>query len=160
MRRFFKYTTGLLILLTLLSCSTIKYLPVEHTEYVTVTERETIRDTIVRVELEKARISDFVDISDTLVLQTSLSRSVSFMDTTSRKLRGTIENIRPYVEKPVQVKEREVVRDSIVRVEVPVEVEKPVKYVPKFWRFFGILGILSLAAAVFLLLRKLNLIRV
>lgn len=140
------------------SCQIVRYVPVEHTEYVTVRDSVYFRDTLVRIELEKARLADFVDVGDTLVLSTDLACSTAFLDTTSGKLKGTLENIKKYVEKEVPLKEKITYRDSIVYQEkpYPVEVEKVVKVVPKFWRIFGVLGILSLAAGVLLILRKLK----
>lgn len=140
------------------SCQIVRYVPVEHTEYVTVRDSVYFRDTLVRIELEKARLADFVDVGDTLVLSTDLARSTAFLDTTSGKLKGTLENIKKYVEKEVPLKEKIMYRDSIVYQDkpYPVEVEKVVKVVPKFWRIFGVLGILSLVAGVLLILRKLK----
>ena len=133
------------------ACTTIKYLPVKETEYVTIKDSVYFRDTIVRVELEKARISDFCDVDDTLVLSTDLARSTAFLDTTSGTLKGTIENIKKYVEKPVQIKEKIVYRDSVIKQEIPVpfEVEKRVPYVPFFWKLFSVIGILALAYLAF-----------
>ena len=76
-------------------CRTIQYIPVETIKEVHVKDSVYVTDTLVRIELEKARLADFVDLGDTLVLQTDLARSVAFLDTTSRKLKGTLENIKP-----------------------------------------------------------------
>ena len=157
---FLKNTFFLLIavLSTVLTvgCKTIQYVPVETIKEVHIKDTTYLRDTLVRVELEKARLADFVDLGDTLVLQTDLARSTAFWDSTSGKLKGTLENTLKYVEKPVQIRERLVYRDSVEVREVPVEVEKPVKYVPKFWKVFGILGILSLVAAVLYILKRIG----
>lgn len=146
-------------LVFLAGCTTIRYVPIKETQYVSVRDTTYLRDTLVRVELEKARLADFVDLGDTLVLSTDLARSTAFLDTTSGKLKGTLENTLKYVEKPVQIRERLVYRDSVEVREVPVEVEKPVKYVPKFWKIFGILGILSLVAAVLYILKRTGIIQ-
>ena len=160
---FLKNTFFLLIavLSTVLTvgCKTIQYVPVETIKEVHIKDTTYLRDTLVRVELEKARLADFVDLGDTLVLQTDLARSTAFWDSTSGKLKGTLENTLKYVEKPVQIRERLVYRDSVEVREVPVEVEKPVKYVPKFWKVFGILGILSLVAAVLYILKRIGIIQ-
>lgn len=128
------------------SCTTIKYIPVKETEYVTVRDSVYFRDTLVRVELEKARLSDFVDVGDTLVLSTDLARSTAFLDSTSGKLKGTLENIKKYVEGNVQVKEKIVYRDSIVTKEipVPVEVEKIVKKTPWYMKVLAWIGFAAL----------------
>lgn len=148
-----KFYSILAILLALLaaSCKTIQYVPVETIKEVHIKDSVYFRDTLVRVELEKARISDFCDVDDTLVLSTDLARSTAFLDTTSGTLKGTIENIKKYVEKPVQIKEKIVYRDSVIKQEIPVpfEVEKRVPYVPFFWKLFSVIGILALAYLAF-----------
>lgn len=136
----------LLFGLLVFGCTTIKYVPVKETEYVTIRDSVYFRDTLVRVELEKARLSDFVNVGDTLVLSTDLARSTAFLDTTSGTLKGTLENIKKYVEKPVQIKEKIVYRDSIVKQEipVPVEVEKIVQKVPLLYKIFAWIGFAAL----------------
>ena len=140
------------------ACKTIQYVPVETVREVHHTDSIYFRDTLVRIELEKARLSDFVDLGDTLVLSDNYSRSTAYLDTTSGKLKGTLETIKQYVEKNVPVKEKVTYRDSVVYQDrpYPVEVEKIKKIVPGFWRFFGILGIISLVALVLLILVKLG----
>ncbi len=132
-----------------LGCSTIKYIPVETIREIHTRDSVYFRDTVVRIELEKARLSDFVDVGDTLVLSTDLARSTAYVDTTAGKLKGTLENIKPHVEKPVPVKEKIVYRDSIVvkEVPVPVEVEKVVKKSSLLTKIFAWIGF----AALFLL---------
>ena len=145
----------------LAACSPrIIQVPVETIKEVHVRDSVYFRDTLVRVELEKARISDFVDPSDTLVLQTDLARSTAFIDTTRNVLRGTIENIKPYVEKPVPVKHKIEYRDTVItkEVPVPVEVEKPVKYVPWIVKVLAWLGGISLAGAIIYILSKFHIL--
>lgn len=134
---------GALLALVFTACSTVKYVPVETIKEVHVRDSVYYRDTLVRVELEKARISDFVDPSDTLVLQTDLARSTTFLDTTRNVLRGTIENIKPHVEKPVPVKHKIEYRDTVItrKIPVPYEVEKIVykqNFMQKLLTWIGI----------------------
>lgn len=150
-----------IISLVFSACSPrIIQIPVETIKEVHVRDSVYFRDTLVRVELEKARISDFVDPSDTLVLQTDLARSTAFIDTTRNVLRGTIENTKPYVEKNVPVKEKIVYRDSLVYQDrpYPVEVEKPVKYVPWIVKVLAWLGGISMAGAIIYILSKFHII--
>lgn len=124
----------------------VQYVPVETIKEVHIKDSVYFRDTLVRVELEKARLSDFVNVGDTLVLSTDLARSTAFVDTTSGTLKGTLENIKKYVEKPVQFKERIVYRDSIVKQEipVPVEVEKIIKRTPWYVKVLAWIGFAAL----------------
>lgn len=134
------------ILALFASCSVVKYVPVETIREVHVKDSVYLRDTLIRIELEKARLSDFVDLSDTLILQTDLARSTAFVDSTSGKLKGTIENIKPYVEKPIPVQHKIEYRDSIITKEitVPVEVTKEVVKIPWLYRLFAGIGIIAL----------------
>lgn len=145
-----------LVAVVFTACTTVKYIPVKEKEYITVRDSVYLRDTLVRIELEKARISDFVDVNDTLVLSDAYSRATAFVDTAGAVLRGSIETIRPYVEGNVAVKEKIVYRDSVrsVEVPVPVEIEKQVKYVPWYTKALAFLGILSIIAAVLWVLKK------
>ena len=148
-----------LVAVVLTACKTIQYVPVKEVEYVHIKDSVYLRDTLVQVEVQKARISDFSGLLDTLLLQTDLARSTAFVDTTAGVLRGTLEQ-RGEIPAKIQFKERIVYRDSIrdKEVPVPVEVIKEVKVVPWFWRFFSVLGIVALAGAVFWLLRKFHIL--
>lgn len=140
----------LIFFLILASCSPkVIYQPVETIKEVHVKDSVYVTDTLVRVELEKARLSDFVDVGDTLVLQTDLARSTAFIDTTAGKLKGTLENIKPYVEKPIPVQHKIEYRDTVLKVEVPVpvEVEKKVVVVPWIYRVLSVIGLLALCVA-------------
>lgn len=141
-----KFLFLFLVAVLFTSCTTIKYIPVKETEYVTVRDSVYLRDTLVRIELEKARLADFVDLGDTLVLSTDLARSTAFLDTTSGKLKGTLENIKKYVEGNMQVKEKIVYRDSVTTKEipVPVEVEKIVKHTPWYTKVLAWIGFAAL----------------
>lgn len=132
--------------LILVSCKTIQYVPVETIKEVHVKDSVYVTDTLVRVELEKARLSDFVDVGDTLVLQTDLARSTAFIDTTAGKLKGTLENIKPYVEKPIPVQHKIEYRDTVITKEIPVEVEveKVVKVVPWIYKVLSVIGLIAL----------------
>ena len=149
---------SILAALAIVGCSTIKYVPVETIKEVHVKDSVYFRDTVVRVELEKARISDLVNVGDTLVLSDAYSRATAFVDTTRAILRGTIETTRPYVEKPVQFKEKIVYRDSISYQEkpVPVEVTKEVRYIPWWAKTLSWIGGLSLIALIIYILLKLK----
>ena len=136
-------------------CTTIRYIPVETT--VTVHQLDSIyfRDTVLQVEVQKARISDFSRLLDTLDLETPLARSRAFVDTTAGILRGTLEQ-RGEIPVKVQWKEHIVYRDSVREreVPVPVEVEKIVKVVPWWAKGLSALGVLSLLVLAFFIGKK------
>lgn len=143
-----------LLLQVFIGCSPkILQVPVETVKEIHIRDSVYFTDTLVRIELEKARLSDFVDLGDTLVLQTDLARSTAFLDTTAGKLKGTIENIKPYAEKPISVKNKIEYRDTVIysEIPVPVEVEKEVIVVPwyaKVLSFFGVIFLITVALYV------------
>ena len=130
----------LFILLLLTSCSTIKYIPVKETEYVTVTE--TLVDTVIKwvppIEKEDKETKD-----TTSTVETSLAKSIATVS--NGTLHHTIEN------KKDSIKTKIVYKDKIIKQteykEVPVEVEVVKKVVPS-WCWW-LLGINILAIIVF-----------
>ena len=129
-----------LILLLFVSCSTIKYVPVKETEYVTVTE--TIVDTVIKWVPPIEKI-DKETKDTTSTVETSLAKSTATVS--NGTLHHTIEN------KKDSIKTKSVYKDKIVErieyKEVPVEVEVEKKVVPD-WCWW-MLGINILAAIVF-----------
>ena len=59
------------IALILAGCKTIQYVPVEHTKYVTVRDTTILHKTDTLVQVPEVKISDFIDVSDTLVMEVS-----------------------------------------------------------------------------------------
>ena len=129
-----------LILLLFVSCSTIKYVPVKETEYVTVTE--TLVDTVIKwaPPIEKV---DKETKDTTSTVETSLAKSTATVS--NGTLHHTIEN------KKDSIKTKIVYKDKIIKQteykEVPVEVEVVKKVVPD-WCWW-LLGINILTAIVF-----------
>ena len=123
-----------------MSCSTIKYVPVKETEYVTVTEA--LVDTVIKwmPPVEKA---DKETKDTTSTVETSLAKSTATVS--NGTLHHTIEN------KKDSIKTKIVYKDKIIKQteykEVPVEVEVVKKVVPG-WCWW-MLGINILAAIVF-----------
>lgn len=143
------------------SCSPkIIYQPVETIKEVTVRDTTYLRDTTIKYKIEKQYVRDYTGLLDELVLETDYAIARAHVDTAAAKLSGSIENKEKTVEIKTQWKERLVYRDSIITKEVPVEVEveKIVKVVPRFWKFFGLIGMLTVIAGVVLILRKFHII--
>ena len=130
----------LFILLLLTSCSTIKYVPVKETEYVTVTE--TLVDTVIKWAPPIEKI-DKETKDTTSTVETSLAKSTATVS--NGTLHHTIEN------KKDSIKTKIIYKDKIIKQteykEVPVEVEVVKKVVPG-WCWW-LLGINILAAIVF-----------
>ena len=113
----------LIILLTLLltSCSTIKYIPVKETEYVTVTE--TLVDTVIKWEppIEKI-VNETKDTTSTV--ETSLAKSTATVS--NGTLHHSIENKKDSIKTKIVYKDKIVTKTEYKEVPVEVEVEKKV----------------------------------
>ena len=86
-------------------------------------------------------------------LETSVAESDASIDSLGL-LHHTLTNKKDSIKTKIQYVDRIVYRDSIVTKEVPVEVEKPVPYIPKFYQFtFAFFGIFVLSVIVKLLIK-------
>ena len=130
----------LFILLLFVSCSTIKYVPVKETEYVTVTEA--LVDTVIKwmPPVEKA---DKETKDTTSTVETSLAKSTATVS--NGTLYHTIENKKDSIKTKIVYKDK-IIKQTEYR-EVPVEVEVEKKVVPS-WCWW-MLGINILAIIVF-----------
>ena len=124
----------LIILLTLLltSCSTIKYVPVKETEYVTVTE--TLVDTVIKWAPPVENIVNKTK-DTTSTVETSLAKSTATVS--NGTLHHSIENKKDSVKTKIVYKDKIVTKTEYKEVPVEVEVEK--KVVPSWcWWLLGI----------------------
>lgn len=131
-----------------LACTTVKYIPVKETEYVTIKDSVYFRDTTVQYRIEKEYVKEYA--KDTLRLSTKYSDFTAYQDTLSGLLSGYAKNKEKLIDIPMSVKEKIVYKDSIVtkEVPVPVEVEKKVKFVPWYAKILSWIGGLALAALI------------
>lgn len=134
-----------------MSCSPIRKTIVTQKTEIIQKDSTVLRDSVIIVPVEK--IVDIVPVYDTLCLQTSLAKSKTWVDTTLHILKGTIENKQQFVQK-IAYREKKVFRDSLIYKEVPVEVEKPVKYTPKFVKGLAIVGIISILLFILMIIKK------
>ena len=129
-------------LLLLVSCSTVKYVPISDSENIHKVDSTIIqyRDTTIFIEVPVEVVKEVVPQLDTLYMETSLSHSTSYLDTTTRTLKGHLENKTEPIEKIVYLpsKEHIVYRDSIITKEVPVEVEVEKEIIPK-WCWYSVI---------------------
>ena len=129
-----------LIILLLTSCSTIKYVPVKETEYVTVTE--TLVDTVIKwaPPIEKV---DKETKDTTSTVETSLAKSTATVS--KGTLHHTIENKKDSIRTKIVYKDK-IIKQTEYK-EVPVEVEVEKKVVPNWCLWSLVINIL--AAIVF-----------
>ena len=125
-----------LILLLFVSCSTIKYVPVKETEYVTVTE--TLVDTVIKwaPPIEKV---DNETKDTTSTVETSLAKSTATVS--NGTLHHSIENKKDSIKTKIVYKDKIVTKTEYKEVPVEVEVEK--KVVPSWCWWLLVINILT-----------------
>ena len=109
----------------------------------------TFKDSLVEVPVPVERYVDVVNYLDTLKLETAIAKATAYADTTTKTIKGTLENKPVNLTKIVYLpsKEKIVYRDSIQKKEVPVEVVKYKTKTPKFiWWLIGCMGTLLIVA--------------
>lgn len=140
-----KTILAVLLALILPSCKTVQYVPLQNDTEVHIIDSVAIHylDSI-RI-YEATRYREMGWLTDTLRVKTERGTEVTvFADTVKELLTADVKE-KPVEEKTKYVfKDRLVFKDSIRTVEkpVPVEVTKEVKYIPKFYRIFTIIGVL------------------
>lgn len=135
--------------LSVLGCSSIRYVPIENIEKIIYKDSTIYVNDTITVEVEKQVIKEVLPQLDTSVLKTDLASSIAYLDTNKREIHhelkqeGTIRVAYDtvYVTKTVE---------KIKEVEVPIEVEKEVKYIPAF---FWIVTIYAVVLTMFIILR-------
>lgn len=132
-----------------LACTTVKYIPVKETEYVTIKDSVYFRDTTVQYRIEKEYVRDYTGMLDTLRIETKYSEFEAHLDTLSNKLSGSARNKELSIPVQASLKEKVQYRNSIVYKEIPTpyEVEKKVKFVPWYAKILSGFGILFLILA-------------
>ena len=152
-----RYTKKFLICLVwafyglILGCSSPKYLPSSNIKIVS-------KDSLyIHTELVSAALPleshTIVTPTKKSHLETSVAESDAEIDSLGM-LRHTLVNKKDSIKTKIQYIDRISYRDSIEVKEVPVEVEKPVPYIPKFYKFtFAFFGIFVLSVIVKLLIK-------
>ena len=122
----------LILLFIAVSCSTTKYTPVQTIEKIEYRDSLIyIKDTIT-IPIEKEVIKEVMPSIDTSYLETSVAKSVAYLDTAKRQLHHTLTQegeIKTIIDTFFMVK----YTDRIVEKEVPVEVEVEKPYIPTFF---------------------------
>ena len=134
----------------LTGCSTQKYLPSSNIKIM-------VKDSlIVHTELVSIAIpneSHSIITKSKSHLETSVAESDAEIDSLGM-LHHTLTNKKDSIKTKIQYIDKIVYRDSIEVKEVPVEVEKKVPYIPKFYKFtFAFFGIFVLSVIVKLLIK-------
>lgn len=140
------------IVLMIAACSRKIYIPVEKT----VTVTETVRDTVVQVQIEKEYVKNITP-DTTSTVETKYARSTATYHGESGLLEHDIENKQDSIPVKVVYKDKEVIKE--IPAPYPVEVEKkvevPTRMPLRWWeKTFFYAGIATVGGGVFWLLRK------
>lgn len=132
-------------MLVAVSCGTTKYIPVETIERIEYRDSLIyIKDTIT-IPIEKEVIKEVIPSIDTSYLETSVAKSVAYLDTAKRQLHHTLTQ-EGEVKTIIDTTHIITYVDRIVEKEVPVEVEVEKPYIPTFF------WIMTIYAAIITLL--------
>ena len=150
------YTKTFLIIVILafygliLGCSTPKYLPSSN---IRIVSKDSL---VVHTELVSVALpleSHSIITKKKSHLETSVAESDAEIDSLGL-LHHTLVNKKDSLKSKIQYIDKIVYRDSIEVKEVPVEVEKPVPYIPKFYQFTFILFWIFVLFIVVKIVRK------
>ena len=146
----------LILLFVLVSCGTTKYLPVQTIEKIEYRDSLIyIKDTIT-IPIEKEVIKEVIPSIDTSYLETSVAKSVAYLDTAKRQLHHTLTQ-EGEVKTIIDTTHIITYIDRIVEKEVPVEVEVEKPYIPTFFWIVAIYAAiitLLIALKAYLKLKK------
>lgn len=139
-----------IVILAFYGCSSPRYLP---TSNIKIISKDSL---IVRTELVSIAIpneSHSIITKSKSHLETSVATSDAEIDSLGL-LHHTLVNKKDSLKTKIQYIDKIVYRDSIEVKEVPVEVEKPVRYIPKFYQFTFILFWIFVLFIVIKIIRK------
>lgn len=126
-----------------IGCAPVKEIPVQTTQTDSVRIERVVeyRDSIVYVDVPREIVREVVPELDTLFMENTVAESRSYLDTTTRTLKGELKSKSVKLPQPVKLPEttekEEIVREVIKEVPVTVEVEK--RYIPK-WCWYSLIG--------------------
>lgn len=144
-----------ILLFIVCSCGPVRYIPVNNNETINIRDSVVLRDSTVITYLQKEKIKEIVPELDTLVMNTKYAKSVSYLDTTTNTLQGTLEQLDSVpVKTKIVFKDRIITQEKIIEKEIPVEVVREKKVTPK-WIWWS-LGLNFLIFVIFLLRLKLK----
>lgn len=146
----------IIVILAFYGCSSPRYLPTSNIKIIAKDSLYINTELIsVAIPLESHSI---VAPTKKSHLETSVATSDASIDSLGL-LHHTLVNKKDSIKTKIQYIDKIVYRDSIEIREVPVEVEKPVPYVPKFYQFTFILFWIFVLSVIVKLLIKLGFLR-
>ena len=131
-----------MILSGIISCTSIRYIPIE----TKVVERDTfIKIDSIIIELPFEVKNNNVPYNKKSVLETSLAKSEAYLDSTTNELKHSLEN-KPQAKLDADTVFKFKIKE--VYKEIPVEVIKEVPYIPNIYKYSLIFSILIIVIGV------------
>ena len=126
-----------------IGCATVKEVPINTTQTDSVRVERVVeyRDTTIYVEVPHEVIKEVVPELDTLFMENRVATSTTFLDTTTRTLKGELKTKPTKLPQPVKLPEttekEEIIKEIVKEIPVTVEVEK--RYIPT-WCWYSLIG--------------------
>ena len=126
-----------------MGCVATKEIPINTTKVDSVRIEKVIeyRDTTIYVDVPREVIREVVPELDTLYMENRVATSRSYLDTTTRTLKGELKTKPVKLTQPVKLPEttekEEIIREVVIEKPVTVEVEK--KYIPT-WCWYSLIA--------------------
>lgn len=138
----------LLVLLMMMGCSTIKYVPVESKTDSVYVEKIVERLDTILVEIP-VEVKDIITMADSSHLETSVAISDAWVDSTSTLHHKLVNKSENTLKKEIVYKDRIIEKEVVKEIPVINEVEVPVKYVPPYYKkinviFWSLMGLVLL----------------
>ena len=140
----------------LTGCSAPKYLPSSNIKIISK-DSLVVQTKLVSVAIPIENHS-IVTPTKKSHLETSVAESDAEIDSLGL-LHHTLVNKKDSIKTKIQYVDKIVYRDSIERREVPIEVDKPIPYIPKFHQFTFVLFWIFILFVIVKLLRKLGFLK-
>ena len=149
------------LLAVLAACSPkLVYLPGENHTVVEYRDSVVVRTDTLKIPVPTETVKEVADRLGVLEMETSVAEARAWVDPDTETLRGEMKNKKTDLKKEVIYKDRYITKDSLVYVKepYPVEVEKPVRYIPWIVKVLAWLGGISLVVSVIYILRKFHIL--
>lgn len=127
----------------LVGCATVKEVPVNTHQIDSVRVEKVVeyRDTTIYVDVPREVIREVVPELDTLYMENTVATSRSYLDTSTRTLKGELKTKPVKLPQPVKLPEVTETEKEYVEVikEIPVTVEVEKKHIPT-WCWYSLIG--------------------
>ena len=132
------------------SCGNLKHVPIKNNTNIVMKDTIIIKDStrvidsIIYVQIPREKVMDVISQIDTSKLETSVAKSIAYVDTNSLMIIHSLENKDTVIKERIVYqdrfieKEKIVYRDTIETREIPVEViVEKTKYPKSYWYLLG-----------------------